>query len=41
MTNNFGDDKNKISTTRILIWVAVGAVGLYFVISGIIGGLNS
>ena len=40
MTNNFDDDKNKISTTRILIWVAVGPVGLYFVISGLVGALT-
>jgi len=40
MTNNFGDDKNKPSTTRIVIWVAAGAVGLYFVISGLIGVLT-
>jgi len=38
--NNFGDDKNKPSTTRILIWVAVGAVGAYFLISGLVGALT-
>ncbi|GAA1000548.1 hypothetical protein [Subtercola frigoramans] len=33
------DDKknNKPTTTRIMIWVGVGAVGLYFLVSGIIG----
>jgi len=29
--------KPKITTTRIVIWLAVAAVGLYLVISGIVG----
>jgi hypothetical protein len=35
-----GDDENKkgaISFNRIAIWVIVGAVGLYLVISGVVG----
>jgi hypothetical protein len=34
-----GDDKKKpkISFARIAIWVFVGGVGLYLVISGIVG----
>jgi hypothetical protein len=39
---NFGDDKpTGPSTTRITIWVVVGAVGLYFLISGIVGIVTS
>ena len=37
--NDF-DGKPKISTTRIAVWIAVGALGLYFVISGLIGALT-
>jgi hypothetical protein len=38
---NLDDDKRKpISLTRILIWVAVGGVGLYMVISGLVGVLS-
>ena len=41
MTNqNLGDDKNRPSTTRIVIWIAVGAVGAYFLISGLVGALT-
>jgi hypothetical protein len=29
--------KPKLTTTRIVIWIAVAAVGLYLVISGIVG----
>lgn len=32
-----GDDPRRPSSGRIAIWVVVAAVGLYFVISGIIG----
>jgi len=32
-----GPDKPKITTTRIVIWLAVAGVGLYLVISGIVG----
>jgi len=34
-----GDDpqKPKITPTRIVIWLAVAGVGLYLVISGIVG----
>ena len=38
--NDF-DDKPKISSTRIAVWIILGALGLYFVISGVIGGLSS
>lgn len=37
LSGGSGDDKNKISTARITIWVVVAAVGVYFVVSGIIG----
>ncbi|TAJ47883.1 MAG: hypothetical protein EPO52_06705 [Herbiconiux sp.] len=34
-----GDEPNpnKPTTTRIAIWIIVGAVGVYFIVSGIIG----
>ena len=34
-----GEDpkKPRLTATRIVIWVAVAAVGLYLVISGIVG----
>jgi hypothetical protein len=32
-----GPDKPKITTTRIVIWLAVGGVALYLIISGIVG----
>ena len=33
-----GDPKRpKLTTTRIVIWIAVAGVGLYLVISGIVG----
>lgn len=35
------DDKPKISTTRIVMWIVGGAVGLYLLISGLIGALGS
>lgn len=35
-----GDDKNKISTGRITIWVIVAGVGVYFLVSGLIGILS-
>jgi hypothetical protein len=31
------DDKKGLSFTRIAIWVIVGGIGLYLVISGLIG----
>jgi hypothetical protein len=42
MTDNLplpGDDKKKptISFARIAIWVIVGGIGLYLLISGIVG----
>ena len=40
MTNNLGDDKNKPSTARIMIWVVGGAAGLYFVITGLYAALT-
>ena len=30
-------DKPRLTATRVVIWVAVAAVGLYLVISGIVG----
>jgi hypothetical protein len=30
-------DKPKLATTRIVVWIAVAGVGLYLVISGIVG----
>lgn len=37
-----GDDKNKnkITPARITIWVVVAGVGLYLVISGVVGILS-
>lgn len=33
-----GDDKKpKLTPTRIVIWIAVAGIGLYLVISGIVG----
>jgi len=32
-----GPNKPKITPTRIVIWLAVAGVGLYLVISGIVG----
>ncbi len=34
------NDKKQPSTGRMAIWIVVGAVGLYFVISGIYGALT-
>jgi hypothetical protein len=31
------DDPKRPSSTRILVWVLVGGVGIYLVVSGIIG----
>ncbi|WEK14816.1 MAG: hypothetical protein P0Y48_06400 [Candidatus Microbacterium phytovorans] len=30
-----------ISTARITIWIVVGAIGCYLVVSGVIGGLTA
>jgi len=32
-------DPKKISQTRIILWFIVGGIGLYLVISGVLGGL--
>ena len=41
MTNGFpGDGKNPVSTPRLVIWIVVGAIGLYLVISGVVGALT-
>ena len=32
-----GKDKPKISLTRIGLWVFVGGVGLYLIVTGLIG----
>lgn len=29
------------STARITIWIVVGAIGLYMVVSGVVGGLSA
>jgi len=33
-------DPRKPSTNRIVIWVIVGGVGVYFLLSGVIGLIN-
>ena len=35
-----GDDKNKITPARITIWVVVAGVGVYLVVSGLVGILS-
>lgn len=35
-----GNDPKQPSSTRVAIWVVVGAVGLYFLVSGVIGILT-
>ncbi|WP_434969138.1 hypothetical protein [Microbacterium sp. bgisy207] len=35
-----GDDKNKITPARITIWIVVAGVGVYLVVSGLIGILS-
>lgn len=32
-----GDPPPKISTNRVIIWIVVAGVGLYLVITGIVG----
>ena len=32
-------DPKKISQNRIILWFIVGGIGLYLVISGVLGGL--
>ena len=34
------EGKNRITPTRIGIWVAVSAVGLYMIVSGLMGALG-
>ncbi|WP_345800457.1 hypothetical protein AAIB33_13390 [Microbacterium sp. AZCO] len=34
------EDRPRVSATRIGIWVLVSAVGLYMIVSGLIGALN-
>lgn len=29
------------STARITIWIVVGAIGLYMIVSGVVGGLSA
>jgi hypothetical protein len=31
------DNRKKVSTGRMIIWIVVGAIGLYLVVSGLIG----
>ncbi|MET4780366.1 hypothetical protein [Glaciihabitans sp. UYNi722] len=33
-------DPKKVTPTRLAVWVFVGAVGLYFIITGVIGVIN-
>jgi hypothetical protein len=33
-------DPKKVTPTRLAIWVFVGAVGVYLIITGIIGVIN-
>ncbi len=30
-------DPKKVTTSRLVIWVVAGGLGLYFIISGVIG----
>jgi hypothetical protein len=32
-----GPKKPRLTTTRVVIWIAVAGIGLYLVISGIVG----
>jgi len=34
-------DPRKITSARIWIWVIVGGIGLYLVVSGVVGALNA
>jgi len=40
MTDSDPDKKRAISPARIGVWVVVAVVGLYMVISGVLGGLG-
>jgi hypothetical protein len=31
------DSSKKVSTGRMIIWIVVGAIGLYLVVSGVLG----
>ncbi|HUG51069.1 MAG TPA: hypothetical protein VLZ78_08740 [Terrimesophilobacter sp.] len=31
------DNRKKIATGRIVIWIVVGGIGLYLIVSGLIG----
>jgi hypothetical protein len=31
------DNRKKVSTGRMIIWIVVGAIGLYLVVSGVLG----
>jgi hypothetical protein len=35
------DDRPRVSATRIGIWVIVGAIALYMIITGVVGALSS
>ena len=32
-----GDDRKKVSTGRMIIWIVVGAIGVYLLVSGVSG----
>jgi len=34
------EGKNRITPTRIGIWVVVGGIGLYMIVSGLMGALG-
>lgn len=40
MSDLDGDKKRTVSPARIGVWVVVGVVGLYMVVSGVLGGLG-
>ena len=31
------DDKPRVTATRLIIWLVVGAIGVYLVVSGVLG----
>jgi hypothetical protein len=31
------DNRKKIATGRIVVWIVVGGIGLYLIVSGLIG----
>ena len=35
------DDRPRVSASRIAIWIVVGGIGVYMVVSGLIAALTS